>query len=70
MRAADKPLVMPGGRVVPSVAAALIVALLARATAQAWLLTGGGMAAASVAFLARPPRGSLQPSGRGSHPTS
>jgi len=48
---ADKPFVMPGGRVVPWVAAGLIVALLARATAQAWLLTGGVMAAASVAFL-------------------
>jgi len=66
--AADNPFVMPGGRVVPWVAAGLIVALLARATAQAWLLTGGVMAAASVAFLAR--RGSLQPSGRASHPTS
>lgn len=50
---ADKPFVMPGGRVVPWVAAALIVALLARATAEAWLLTGGVMAAASLAFLAR-----------------
>src|SRR5213596_1834799 len=49
--AADKPFVMPGGRVVPWVAAGLIVALLARATAQAWLLTGGVVAAASVAFL-------------------
>jgi len=49
--AADKPFVMPGGRVVPWVAAGLIVALLARATAQAWLLTGGVMAAASIAFL-------------------
>ncbi|PYP19792.1 MAG: hypothetical protein DMD54_01935 [Gemmatimonadetes bacterium] len=51
--AADKPFVMPGGRVVPWLAAALIVALLARATAQAWLLTGGVMAAASLAFLAQ-----------------
>ena len=68
--AADKPFVMPAGRVVPWVAAALIVALLARATAPAWLLTGGVMAAASLAFLAR--RGSgrrLQPSGRPTHPT-
>jgi len=65
--AADKPFVMPAGGVVPWVAAALIVALLARATIQAWMLTGGVMAAASVAFLAR--RGSLQPSGRPSHPT-
>src|SRR5436190_7980139 len=49
--ASDKPFVMPGGRVVPWVAAGLIVALLARATTQAWLLTGGVMAAASLAFL-------------------
>src|SRR5437867_3348424 len=49
--AADKPFVMPAGQVVPWVAAGLIVALLARATAQAWLLTGGVMAAASLAFL-------------------
>ena len=66
--AADKPFVMPGGRVVPWVAAGLMVALLAKATAQAWLLTGGVMAAASLAFLWR--RGSLQPSERPSHPTS
>jgi amino acid transporter len=65
--AADKPFVMPGGRVVPWVAAGLIVALLARATAPAWLLTGGVMVAASLAFLAR--RGSLQPSGPPPHPT-
>jgi amino acid transporter len=51
--AAEQPFVMPGGRVVPWVAAALIVALLVRATEQAWLLTGGVMAAASLAFLAR-----------------
>jgi len=55
--AADKPFLMPAGRVVPWIAAGLIVALLARATAQAWLLTGGVMAAASLVFLAR--RGSL-----------
>ena len=68
--AADKPFVMPGGRVVPWLAAGLIVALLAPATAQAWLLTGGVLAAASLAFLWRrgPPR--LQPSGRGSYPTA
>jgi len=54
--AADKPFVMPGGRVVPWVAAGLIVALLARATMEAVLLTGGVMAAASLAFLARPGR--------------
>ena len=51
--AADRPFVMPAGRVVPWVAAGLIVALLARATAPAWLLTGGVMAAASQAFLPR-----------------
>ena len=50
---ADNPFVMPGGRVVPWVAAGLILALLVRATTAAWLLTGGAMAAASVAFLAR-----------------
>ena len=62
-----KPFVMPGGRVVPWVAAGLIVALLRQATAQAWLLTGGVMAAASLGFLWR--RRALQPSGRGSYPT-
>ena len=55
--AADKPFVMPGGRVVPWAAAALIVALLARSPAQAWLLTGAVMAAASVAFLVQRQRG-------------
>jgi amino acid transporter len=60
--AADKPFIMPAGRVVPWVAAGLIVALLARATAQAWMLTGGVMAAASLAFLAR--RGSRHSRGR------
>jgi amino acid transporter len=64
---ADTPFVMPAGRVVPWLAAGLIVALLARATAQAWLLTGGVMAAASLGFLWR--RRSLQPSERGSYPT-
>jgi len=63
----DKPFVMPAGRVVPWVAAGLIVALLVRATAEAWLLTGGVMAAASLGFLWR--RRSLQPSERGSYPT-
>jgi len=65
--AADNPFVMPGGRVVPWLAAGLIVALLARATAQAWLLTGAVMAAASLAFVLR--RGRLQPSAHGSYPT-
>ena len=49
--AADKPFVMPAGNVVPWVAAVLIVALLARGTLQAWLLTGAVIAAASVAFI-------------------
>lgn len=49
----DKPFVMPAGSVVPWLGAALIVALLAPATAQAWLLTGGVAAAASLAFLLR-----------------
>src|SRR3989454_569428 len=40
--AAAKPFVMPGGRVLPWVAAGLILALLARATAQAGVLPGGG----------------------------
>src|SRR3989440_6441804 len=60
--AADKPFVMPAGAGWARGGAGLFRGLLARATAQAWLLTGGVMAAASVAFLVR--RGSLQPSGR------
>jgi basic amino acid/polyamine antiporter, APA family len=66
--AAEQPFVMPGGRVVPWLGAGLIVVLLATATRQAWLVTGGVMAVASVAFLAR--QGSLQPSAHASHPTS
>jgi len=50
---AGQPFVMPAGRVVPWVAAGLIVALLATATAKEWLVTGGVMAAASLLFLAR-----------------
>src|SRR2546427_6414685 len=49
--AADKPFVMPAGQGVPWVAAGLIVGLLARATAEAGVVPGGGMAAASGAFL-------------------
>jgi hypothetical protein len=49
---------MPGGRVVPWVGAALIVALLVRATPTAWLLTGGVVVAASIAFFGR--RGSVR----------
>ena len=51
--AADKPFVMPGGRVVPWLGAGLIVGLLLTATWQAWAVTAGVMAAASLAFLAR-----------------
>lgn len=51
--APGNPFVMPGGRVVPWVAAGLILALLVRATTEAWLLTGGVMAAASLLFLTR-----------------
>src|SRR5512143_409211 len=48
-----KPFLMPAGSVVPWLAAALIVGLLARATATAWLLTGAVAAVASLAFLVR-----------------
>lgn len=57
--AESTPFLMPAGGVVPWVAAALIVGLLARATAEAWLLTGAVAAAASLAFLARERRRSL-----------
>ena len=51
--AEGKPFLMPGGRVVPWVAAALIAALLADASAGAWLVTLGVVALASLGFLAR-----------------
>lgn len=51
--AESKPFLMPAGGVVPWVAAALIVGLLARATPRAWLLTGAVAAVASLAFLVR-----------------
>jgi len=47
------PFRMPAGNVVPWLAAALIVGLLAQATARALLLTGAVAAAASLLFLAR-----------------
>jgi len=47
------PFRMPAGAIVPWVGAALIVALLARATAQAWLATGAVVGAASLGFLIR-----------------
>jgi amino acid transporter len=46
------PFLMPAGAVVPWLAAALIVGLLARATAPAWLLTGSVVAIASLGFFA------------------
>jgi amino acid transporter len=64
---ADQPFVVPGGQVVPWLAAALIVAMLARAGAREWLVTGAVLAAASLLFLAR--RSRLQPSTTPSHPT-
>ncbi len=51
--AEQRPFRMPAGAVVPWLASALIVLLLARAGVMAWLLTGGVVAAASLAFLAR-----------------
>jgi amino acid transporter len=47
------PFLMPGGGVVPWLAAALIVGLLARATRPAWLLTGAVGALASLGYLVR-----------------
>jgi hypothetical protein len=44
---------MPAGGVIPWLAAAFIVGLLARATVSAWLLTGAVLATASLAFLIR-----------------
>ncbi|HKA58110.1 MAG TPA: amino acid permease [Gemmatimonadales bacterium] len=44
---------MPGGAVVPWLAAALIVALLVPATADEWKLTGAVVAIASLGFLRR-----------------
>jgi hypothetical protein len=52
---------MPAGAIVPWVAAALIVWLLAQATALSWLLTGAVVAVASLAFVARGARTSAGP---------
>ena len=49
----SQPFLMPAGNVVPWIAAILIIGLLARATAEAWLATGAVVAVASLAFLAR-----------------
>jgi APA family basic amino acid/polyamine antiporter len=48
-----EPFVMPAGSVVPWLAAVLIVGLLVRASASAWLLTGGVIALATLGYLAR-----------------
>lgn len=50
---------MPGGSVVPWLGAALIVGLLARASAGAWLLTGAMAGAATLGFLARARRAAI-----------
>ena len=47
------PFVMPAGRVVPWLAAALITGLLVRASPAAWLLTGAVVALASIGYFAR-----------------
>ena len=47
------PFIMPAGRVVPWLAAALIVGLLLRATTAALLTTGVVVALASLGYLAR-----------------
>jgi amino acid transporter len=54
----SKPFRMPAGEVVPWVAAALMIGLLVRATAEAWLLTVAVAAAASLLFLLQQRRGS------------
>ncbi len=53
IRTEGDPFLMPGGAVVPWLASALIVALLARGTRTAWLLNGVVVAGASVAYLVR-----------------
>ena len=53
IRADGEPFRMPAGSVIPWLAAALIVGLITQATAMAWLLTGGVVAVASLAFVAR-----------------
>jgi amino acid transporter len=53
VRSEGEPFLMPAGNVVPWLAAALIVGLLAPATKEAWLLTAVVVTAASIAFLVR-----------------
>jgi amino acid transporter len=57
------PFLMPAGGVVPWLAATLIIGLLARASASAWLLTLGVIAVASLAYLARSRRAGSPPPG-------
>ena len=52
-RSEGEPFLMPAGRVVPWLAAALIIGLLARATTEAWLLTAAVVVLASLLFGAR-----------------
>jgi hypothetical protein len=47
------PFVMPAGGVVPWLAAALILGLLARASRAAWLLTGAVVAIASLGYVVK-----------------
>jgi len=47
------PFLMPAASVVPWLGAALILGLLARASAREWLYTGGVAAVAAVAYFAR-----------------
>ncbi|MEP6571743.1 MAG: amino acid permease [Gemmatimonadota bacterium] len=47
------PFLMPWGNIVPWLAAALIVGLLARANSEAWFLTTGVIGVASIGFLLR-----------------
>lgn len=58
----DQAFRMPVGSVVPWVAAGLLAFLLARATATAWLLTGGVVALATLGYVARR-RANVIPSG-------
>jgi len=60
VRAEGEPFVMPAGNVVPWLAAALVVALLASATATEWLVTGAVVAASTIGFLARARRARRQ----------
>jgi amino acid transporter len=53
VRAEGEPFLMPGGSVVPWLAAAVIALLLVRGSRGAWILNGAVIAIASLAYLAR-----------------